>query len=729
VDGSKDPSTLFLFYFPAEMVYFFPSVVFLISFSAYLSTALPSIYWRDAPEFQAIGFLLDIAHPAGSPLYAIVAKLITFIPVGNIAFKITLVSSLFGAGAAVLIYFIMESLLERLTTKTEDPSLSEFSARFIPWMNLFVALTFSFTNALWENSNVPEVYTLQNFFTALFILILIRAISPVRDTSKSRWMDVFRGGLSLSFLYGLSLGAHAILILYLPFLFFAVYFIWIKPAALNVVKTYSLLFFFFLLGFSVYLYLPLRSVQNPYYDWGNPETFDNLIGHISDRKDASVHLSIPQESVLPRQLLMYFNFCLDNFSFLGGVLGVIGLVYLFAKRERKLLALFAIFFLPPFLFFIRFWGENSAFIPTFLVFVLLIGIGSWAVFTAVQNRLEPYLPRMICLISFSALCIVQFLFIFSTHFQQNNKANYWSTREIMKKIIDGIPSNAIVFTTHTWFGLNYLQQSEGFRPDITILSVNSFLAPDFFTKLEPSRFPNVIIPAVSHGELGSAFLTENIDRRPIYWEPTGGRNYLVEQYLVPEGLLFRIDPASIAINNDVIQRYLSNLSKQIDMHKVPDNKEERIFTAEMIAGPGSFFLEKRLYQIALGHFKLADAIVPNYPVYLNLLGVAYAHLKENQLAEEWFLKAIKADPNNFQPYLNLAEIYFLNDQPDKAEPYYKKVLFFIPEHIRSLSSLGKISSQKGERQQALNYFQQVLKIDANNEEAKKEVGQLLADSL
>ncbi|MFQ5641506.1 MAG: DUF2723 domain-containing protein, partial [bacterium] len=258
-----------------EMVSLFPFFIFFVSFSSYLFTAFPSIYWRDASEFQAIGYLLDIAHPAGSPLYAIIAKGITFIPIGSIAFKITLVSSIFGAMLSVLFYYIVLSILRILFQKMrEDTSLN--------WIGLITTIFFSFSNAVWENSNRAEVYTFQNFFTAIFILTLLN-FPPFISATSNLYQRSFRFFFSIAFLYGLSLGAHAIIVLYLPFLFFWLYFSWLKPkgawVSYKTIKYLFLLFFFFIIGFSVYLYLPIRSSQNPHYDWGNPETFENFIYH------------------------------------------------------------------------------------------------------------------------------------------------------------------------------------------------------------------------------------------------------------------------------------------------------------------------------------------------------------------------------------------------------------------------------------------------------------------
>ena len=42
------------------------------------------------------------------------------------------------------------------------------------------------------------------------------------------------------------------------------------------IKFGIILSFFFLLGLSVYLYLPVRSLKNPQLDWGNPENLHNF---------------------------------------------------------------------------------------------------------------------------------------------------------------------------------------------------------------------------------------------------------------------------------------------------------------------------------------------------------------------------------------------------------------------------------------------------------------------
>ncbi len=493
------------------VVALFPFFIFFVSFFIYLFSAFPSIYWRDASEFQAIGFLLDIAHPAGSPLYTIIAKLFTLIPLGSVAFKVILVSCFFGALISVLLYQVILLVFGLLSKVLPDRSRLTFE----PIIALFCALVFSFSNALWENSNVPEVYTLQNFFTIFFMLILLKLEGERLYLLEGGQGRIMRLLMTFLFLLGLSLGAHAILVLYVPLLVLWIYFSYFRPTAFNTLKVISLSLFFFLLAFSVYLHLPIRSAQNPYYDWGNPETFQNLMTHASDRKDAAHHFSV-QKSVLPSQMSMYLGFYPDNFSYLGIVFSFIGFFYLLFKKKVRLLLIFTLFFFPPFLFFIRYWGETSAFIPNFLVFCILMSVGFFVSSIQIEELIRhkhirpAYVSILLILIAF------QFVFLFSNHLKENKGSDYWMPRDVTRNMINDLPPNAIIISSLTWFMLSYLQQAEGYRPDVSILSLTSFIAPDFFSKLEASKFPNIVIPDESLEELGSVFLSGGIS----WWSDT-----------------------------------------------------------------------------------------------------------------------------------------------------------------------------------------------------------------
>ncbi len=692
---------------------FFPYVIFFLTFITYLFTTIPNIYWRDASEFQAIGFLLDIAHPSGSPLYAMTAKLFTFIPLGSIGFKVTLLSAFFGASISVILYLILQTILTALA-KDKD-SILRSSQTLIAWISLTTALLFSFSNALWENSNVSEVYTFQNFFTGLFIFIFIRFSHNI-FASKSK-TNQFKTFCTLSLLYGLSLGSHSILILYLPFLLILVYYIWVKVESLPMRKTYAFLSFFFLIGFSHYLYLPIRSTQNPFYDWGDPETFYRLMAHVSDRKDASYHFSFPVDAI-PAQLKLYSSFFIDNFSILGVILGSIGFFYLLRNKEIKMLTVLALFFIPPFLFFIRWWGDDAAYLPNFFIFAILIGIGIWSLQEIIKVGFAVPSKRKGYLTLFWGLLGVQFLFLIFDHATENNKARYWSPREIFKSVLSNLPPNSVVFSSFTTFPSIYFQQVEGYRPDISIFSVSSFKVPDLFLKIDESKYINIDIPVVPANQLGSEFLTRNIEKHPIYWEPNLIDNSLVEKYLSPESFLFRVNRDPIELDNEAINSYLTALSKQVHFKNDVVDQEERKFYALIMGGQGAFFFQRGAYEIARRHFELAVGLRPLNTMFLNFLGISHAILEENQQAEAAFLRAISANSDLLDPYLNLGKLYALNEKYEDAEPYLKHVLEVNPEHLEALVLLGSINADMGNVQVAKDYYEKALTISPDDEEIK-----------
>ena len=71
--------------------------LFLLASIMYVRGLCPTIYWFDSPEFVATTYTLGISHPAGSPTYSLFAKLVTFFPLGSIAFRVNAFSALVGA--------------------------------------------------------------------------------------------------------------------------------------------------------------------------------------------------------------------------------------------------------------------------------------------------------------------------------------------------------------------------------------------------------------------------------------------------------------------------------------------------------------------------------------------------------------------------------------------------------------------------------------------------------
>ena len=61
---------------------------------------------EDSASFLLSGNFLGVAHPPGYPLYTILAKLFTLIPVSTVAYRIHLLNCLFGSMSVVIVYLL-----------------------------------------------------------------------------------------------------------------------------------------------------------------------------------------------------------------------------------------------------------------------------------------------------------------------------------------------------------------------------------------------------------------------------------------------------------------------------------------------------------------------------------------------------------------------------------------------------------------------------------------------
>ena len=95
--------------------------VALAAFILYLSTLAPTVLSRvaedglyDAGLFQIRAYVLSISHPTGYPSYLLLAKLFTYLPVGDVAYRVNLASAVFGAVAVFLVFVVARQITGRI---------------------------------------------------------------------------------------------------------------------------------------------------------------------------------------------------------------------------------------------------------------------------------------------------------------------------------------------------------------------------------------------------------------------------------------------------------------------------------------------------------------------------------------------------------------------------------------------------------------------------------------
>src|SRR3989339_721776 len=132
-------------------------VLFVFILSVYLLTLAPTIGFRDSGDMVTASYLLGISHPSGFPLYMLIGKAFSFMPVSEIAFRYNLMSALFGALAVILVFFSVKRLLK-----------SSF-------ISAIVSLMLAFSVTFWAYSIFAEKYSLYAFFASLTSLPVLAA--------------------------------------------------------------------------------------------------------------------------------------------------------------------------------------------------------------------------------------------------------------------------------------------------------------------------------------------------------------------------------------------------------------------------------------------------------------------------------------------------------------------------------------------------------------------------
>jgi hypothetical protein len=76
-------------------------MLFVACFGCYCLTLAPTITWEhdgvDSGDLITAAYTLGIAHPPGYPLFTLLARVFTLLPVGEIAYRVNLMSALLAA--------------------------------------------------------------------------------------------------------------------------------------------------------------------------------------------------------------------------------------------------------------------------------------------------------------------------------------------------------------------------------------------------------------------------------------------------------------------------------------------------------------------------------------------------------------------------------------------------------------------------------------------------------
>lgn len=180
--------------------------VALFTFAVYLYTLAPSVTLEDSGEFITAAVNFGVPHPPGYPCWTICSYIFSHIfPFGNVAWRVNMVSAIFGALANGLLALIAaHSLRWFLAELTPGNRLVE---RWSFYAAVTAGLVLGFTDVMWSQAVITEVYTLNAFFLMSTLWCFYRWF---RVPEQTGWL------IGSVFLFGLGLTNHHTLLSILP---------------------------------------------------------------------------------------------------------------------------------------------------------------------------------------------------------------------------------------------------------------------------------------------------------------------------------------------------------------------------------------------------------------------------------------------------------------------------------------------------------------------------------
>lgn len=678
-------------------------LIFLSGFALYLYSSAPALApYRDMGEMVSVSHTLGIAHPPGYPTYTLLGKISTLIPFANQSYRVNLVSVLAGALSAVLLYLLLLEL--------------EISTG----VAILAALLWIAASGVWIVSIVTEMYSL-NLAAALFLGYLWFFYQKNGLQMPAIWLIAFTAGI----LCGVRLELVLIMSGFAAAIF---YLLWRDKKLYSVFKISAIASLFFFLGFSIYLFLMIRSMQKPLLNWNRPETVEKLWSSLT-RKTHGGTLDLLSTNYAPGELflpdfIIYLKDASRQFFAAGAPLVFIGLYSLFKKNRADLILTFvAWLFTGAFFIYKANMPPNPHALAVleahFLlpnVFVIIwIALGLEYVREKMDPRYRVFLVVLLILLSLVKLF---------PRYQKVSKRNNWFGYDYTRNIFRTVPNSSILIMQKDvqLFSFWASQYAEQKRKDLTVISRGLAGSP-WYIKMREEGGVGVKLGSLRSESDFERFLTENPDKRVfIGWEEDVPLSSKYKQ--VPYGLVREIIPVGSSL--------------PIRQSQGRQKRDRAGFAEEKELSPDflrTFYVYRGNYHYPAQKEFFSSDIIDDYSKAHFARGVEYSksNLTVPHARREWN-RSVALNSENASAYYRRAFTFFQNNQMPLAvrdfawaEKLYEKTYqltqqyYSLPDVVKGvqtewadcLVNLGVGFERLGQKDKSEEVYLRALKVEPN----------------
>ena len=427
----------------------------------YNFTLAPSVIQIDSGELASVQKLLGIAHPTGYPLFTMLGYFFLQLPIFS--------SDIFQANFLAAIYCsisvgLFSKFLFEIFLISKVNSLPETTIKLII---ISSSIVLGLSTTFWFQSTSVEVYSLH---LVLIISTLFLFVKAFRNDDAKFWY-------LFAYFFGISLSNHMTSILIIP----AAVYLYFKKNSFN---KNSFLFgarlalITSISAMIVYLYLPIRAMQELILNWGNPIDFERFWRHFTG---AQYQVWIFSSLEASKKQLSYFIQNLTNEFFSIIYLPIIfGIVSLF-KISKTVLFFTLLLTFSTILYSINYdiVDIDSYFLLTYISFIVFFFFGIIRILEFSKNPTINVILMTIILIIFPALQLTM------NHDKVDQSDNF-IFEDYTKASLNSLPANSILFS-YQWDYLispsYYFQYVENYRRDVTIVDKELLRRSWYFDQL------------------------------------------------------------------------------------------------------------------------------------------------------------------------------------------------------------------------------------------------------
>ena len=195
-------------------------LVCIIACAVYILTMEATGSLWDCGEFASSAYKLQIPHPPGAPLFALIGRLFMapFDP-QQAATGINLMSALASGFTILFLFWSVTHFARKIVTKN-GAELTTEKIFAVMAAGVVGALAYCFSDSFWYSAVEGEVYAMSSFFTAIVFWAMLKWEQSVDEEElqgiKGHFTRADRWIILLFYLVGLGVGVHLLMILTIP---------------------------------------------------------------------------------------------------------------------------------------------------------------------------------------------------------------------------------------------------------------------------------------------------------------------------------------------------------------------------------------------------------------------------------------------------------------------------------------------------------------------------------